>query len=79
MPPYWMWLCIEARMDLEGTRLLVLPLSFVQEAKYDISGKFIPEIEAAAPPTHLGLHHHADPPQRAGYTLADLLNLESYH
>jgi RNA polymerase II-associated protein 1 len=43
--------------------------------RYDLLGKPISAEKADELPTHLGLHHHADPSQRAGYTLDDLLHL----
>ena len=42
-------------------------------ARFDLNGKLMdPKSDV---PTHLGLHHHGDEPDRAGYTLEELFHL----
>jgi hypothetical protein len=43
--------------------------------RFDFSGALIPPRLAAELPVTLGLHHHADAPDSAGYTLAELAHL----
>ncbi|XP_029972706.1 RNA polymerase II-associated protein 1 [Salarias fasciatus] len=43
------------------------------QARFDFSGTLIPPTEDL--PTHLGLHHHGDEPERAGYSLQELFLL----
>ncbi|KAF7982142.1 hypothetical protein HWV62_29885 [Athelia sp. TMB] len=45
------------------------------DLRFDLTGTPIFPERAAELPTHLGLHHHADPALRAGYTLDDLFLL----
>lgn len=42
-------------------------------ARFDFSGKLL--AEGADVPVHLGLHHHGEEPERAGYTLQELFLL----
>ena len=44
------------------------------EPRFDLAGTIIPKSQRLRLPTHLGLHHHAEP-STAGYTIADLLLL----
>ncbi|KAI0237577.1 RNA polymerase II-associated protein 1 [Lamellibrachia satsuma] len=44
-----------------------------QPARFDLHGNLVPA--NADMPTHLGLHHHGDEPERAGYTLGELFQL----
>ncbi|KZS97390.1 hypothetical protein SISNIDRAFT_482298 [Sistotremastrum niveocremeum HHB9708] len=46
-----------------------------EELRFDLQGRTLSAEDASALPTHLGLHHHSNPSQLAGYTLADLLHL----
>ncbi|KAM9787548.1 RNA polymerase II-associated protein 1 isoform 1-T2 [Syngnathus typhle] len=43
------------------------------QARFDFNGNLIPPTEDL--PTHLGLHHHGDEPERAGYSLQELFLL----
>uniref|UniRef100_A0A8D3DRX4 RNA polymerase II associated protein 1 n=1 Tax=Scophthalmus maximus TaxID=52904 RepID=A0A8D3DRX4_SCOMX len=43
------------------------------EGRFDFAGSLIPPTEDL--PTHLGLHHHGDEPERAGYSLQELFLL----
>lgn len=43
--------------------------------RYDLHGRVIPPRLVHALPTHLGLHHHGDRPEDAGYTLDEILLL----
>uniref|UniRef100_A0A3Q3WTG5 Uncharacterized protein n=1 Tax=Mola mola TaxID=94237 RepID=A0A3Q3WTG5_MOLML len=43
------------------------------QARFDFAGTLIPPTEDL--PTHLGLHHHGDEPERAGYSLQELFLL----
>lgn len=43
------------------------------QARFDFSGTLIPPSEDL--PTHLGLHHHGEEPERAGYSLQELFLL----
>uniref|UniRef100_A0A3P9PTS5 RNA polymerase II associated protein 1 n=1 Tax=Poecilia reticulata TaxID=8081 RepID=A0A3P9PTS5_POERE len=43
------------------------------QARFDFTGTLIPPSEDL--PTHLGLHHHGDEPERAGYSLQELFLL----
>ncbi|KAJ7988949.1 hypothetical protein DPEC_G00314490 [Dallia pectoralis] len=43
------------------------------QARFDFSGTLIPPTEDL--PTHLGLHHHGDEPELAGYSLQELFLL----
>nr|XP_020446761.1 RNA polymerase II-associated protein 1 [Monopterus albus]XP_020446762.1 RNA polymerase II-associated protein 1 [Monopterus albus]XP_020446763.1 RNA polymerase II-associated protein 1 [Monopterus albus] len=43
------------------------------QARFDFAGSLIPPIVDL--PTHLGLHHHGEEPERAGYTLQELFLL----
>ncbi|KAG8790973.1 hypothetical protein FRC17_008824 [Serendipita sp. 399] len=48
-----------------------LPLT----VRYDLQGRVIPHHLKQTLPSHLGLHHHGDSPDDAGYTLDELLLL----
>ncbi|XP_034381147.1 RNA polymerase II-associated protein 1 [Cyclopterus lumpus] len=43
------------------------------QARFDFTGSLIPPTEDL--PTHLGLHHHGEEPERAGYSLQELFLL----
>ncbi|CAJ1073547.1 RNA polymerase II-associated protein 1 [Xyrichtys novacula] len=43
------------------------------QARFDLVGNLIPPTEDL--PTHLGLHHHGEEPERAGYSLQELFLL----
>ncbi|XP_061751810.1 RNA polymerase II-associated protein 1 isoform X2 [Nerophis ophidion] len=43
------------------------------QARFDFNGSLIPPTEDL--PTHLGLHHHGEEPERAGYSLQELFLL----
>ncbi|MED6243231.1 hypothetical protein ATANTOWER_016921 [Ataeniobius toweri] len=43
------------------------------QARFDFAGTLIPPSEDL--PTHLGLHHHGEEPERAGYSLQELFLL----
>lgn len=43
------------------------------QARFDFAGALIPPTEDL--PTHLGLHHHGEEPERAGYSLRELFLL----
>ncbi|XP_047467804.1 RNA polymerase II-associated protein 1 [Mugil cephalus] len=43
------------------------------QARFDFAGTLIPPTEDL--PTHLGLHHHGEEPERAGYSLQELFLL----
>lgn len=43
------------------------------QARFDFTGTLIPPTEDL--PTHLGLHHHGEEPERAGYSLQELFLL----
>lgn len=43
--------------------------------RYDLNGRPIPEDLRQSLPTHLGLHHHGDAQDEAGYTLDELIML----
>uniref|UniRef100_A0A8C5N5T0 RNA polymerase II associated protein 1 n=1 Tax=Gouania willdenowi TaxID=441366 RepID=A0A8C5N5T0_GOUWI len=43
------------------------------QARFDFAGTLIPPAEDL--PTHLGLHHHGEEPERAGYSLQELFLL----
>ncbi|XP_037343044.2 RNA polymerase II-associated protein 1 isoform X2 [Pungitius pungitius] len=43
------------------------------QARFDFAGALIPPTEDL--PTHLGLHHHGEEPERAGYSLQELFLL----
>ncbi|KAL5105177.1 RNA polymerase II-associated protein 1 [Taenia crassiceps] len=44
-------------------------------ARFDLEGRVVPP--DADIPTHLGLHHHGDEPERGGYTIGELFHLAS--
>jgi hypothetical protein len=46
-----------------------------KDLRFDFNGRLIPPRLAAALPTTLGLHHHADAPDAAGYTISELAQL----
>lgn len=43
--------------------------------RFDFNGELLLQDKAKDLPTHLGLHHHGDHPELAGYTLGELLHL----
>ncbi|GFZ47259.1 hypothetical protein JCM24511_05002 [Saitozyma sp. JCM 24511] len=43
--------------------------------RFDLSGALVSRSASAALPTHLGLHHHGDSPDLAGYTVQEVLHL----
>lgn len=43
--------------------------------RFDLSGAPLSAEAAAALPTHLGLHHHGDAPDLAGYTISEITHL----
>ncbi|KAI9636872.1 putative cytoplasm protein [Dioszegia hungarica] len=43
--------------------------------RFDLSGRLLSSSQQADLPTHLGLHHHGDQPDMAGYTLGEILHL----
>ena len=45
------------------------------EVRYDLQGRVIPKHLTHTLPSHLGLHHHGDSPDHAGYTLDEILML----
>ncbi|KIO29318.1 hypothetical protein M407DRAFT_228062, partial [Tulasnella calospora MUT 4182] len=47
----------------------------VKHIRYDLNGRPIPESLRQSLPTHLGLHHHGDEQDEAGYTLDELIML----
>lgn len=48
----------------------------ISDMRFDFKGDLVKlNDEAAEIPTHLGLHHHSDNPQLAGYTIAELVHL----
>lgn len=48
----------------------------ISDMRFDFKGNLVElSDEAQDAPVHLGLHHHSDNPQMAGYTLAELLHL----
>lgn len=48
----------------------------IGEMRFDFKGNLVELDEKSQnTPTHLGLHHHSDNPQLAGYTLAELVHL----
>ncbi|KAG8897155.1 hypothetical protein FRC00_004735, partial [Tulasnella sp. 408] len=47
----------------------------VKSIRYDLNGRPIPEELRQSLPTHLGLHHHGDAQDEAGYTLDELIML----
>jgi hypothetical protein len=46
-----------------------------KDLRFDFNGQLIPPSLAATLPTTLGLHHHADAPSAAGYTISELARL----
>lgn len=62
---------------LEWTRNLPAPrrkgTKKAMQARFDFAGTLIPPTEDL--PTHLGLHHHGEEPERAGYSLQELFLL----
>ncbi|KAF3925216.1 hypothetical protein ABW20_dc0103823 [Dactylellina cionopaga] len=49
----------------------ILPSSI----RFDFRGRLLPPRKAREIPSHLGLHHHADSPLSAGYTIPELSHL----
>ncbi|KAK6497741.1 hypothetical protein TWF481_012144 [Arthrobotrys musiformis] len=49
----------------------ILPSSI----RFDFKGRLLPPRKSRAVPAHLGLHHHADSPLSAGYTVPELSHL----
>ncbi|KAK6346038.1 hypothetical protein TWF730_010372 [Orbilia blumenaviensis] len=49
----------------------ILPSSI----RFDFKGRLLPPRKSRAVPAHLGLHHHADSPLSAGYTIPELSHL----
>lgn len=48
----------------------------ISDMRFDFKGDLVKlNDETANIPTHLGLHHHSDNPQLAGYTIAELVHL----
>jgi RNA polymerase II-associated protein 1 len=47
--------------------------------RFSFTGSLIPPKEALTLPTHLGLHHHGDAPESAGYTVPELTLLARSH
>lgn len=43
--------------------------------RFDFKGELLPPRKARELPSHLGLHHHADAPNAAGYTIPELSRL----
>lgn len=43
--------------------------------RFDFRGEILPPRKARELPTHLGLHHHAEAPNAAGYTIPELARL----
>jgi hypothetical protein len=43
--------------------------------RFDFRGELLPPRQARELPTHLGLHHHGDAPNAAGYTIPELARL----
>lgn len=62
---------------LEWTRDLPVPrkrgTKKAMQARFDFAGTLVPPTEDL--PTHLGLHHHGDEPELAGYSLQELFLL----
>lgn len=46
-----------------------------KSVRFDLSGTVLSAKDTASLPTHLGLHHHGESPDLAGYTLQDILYL----
>lgn len=59
----------------ERRRLLVGLVFPVYEWRFDLTGARLSEADSATLPTHLGLHHHANDADLAGYTLDELVHL----
>ncbi|RSH95136.1 hypothetical protein EHS25_000222 [Saitozyma podzolica] len=51
------------------------PSSEDTSPRFDLSGALVSRSASAALPTHLGLHHHGDSPDLAGYTVQEVLHL----
>lgn len=47
--------------------------SIISKLRFDLSGNII--IDSQNLPTHLGLHHHGDDPDMAGYTITEITRL----
>lgn len=48
----------------------------ISDMRFDFKGELVKlNDEASKIPTHLGLHHHSENPQLAGYTIAELVHL----
>uniref|UniRef100_A0A673CAH8 RNA polymerase II associated protein 1 n=1 Tax=Sphaeramia orbicularis TaxID=375764 RepID=A0A673CAH8_9TELE len=62
---------LEWMRDLPAPRRKATKMAM--EARFDFAGMLIPPTEDL--PTHLGLHHHGQEPERAGYSLQELFLL----
>ncbi|KAJ1957707.1 hypothetical protein EC988_000693 [Linderina pennispora] len=47
----------------------------IAHVRFAFDGQIMAEETASEVPTHLGLHHHGDDPERPGYTIPELLHL----
>lgn len=66
---------MEASASAIETPTVSSPESLLSTIRFDLSGDPIPPDLVAILPTQLGLHHHGDSSELAGYTLADLFLL----
>ncbi|CAL8105514.1 unnamed protein product [Calicophoron daubneyi] len=61
------------KTDMEVDRVKEAQPSVACQARFDLSGLVVPP--DAVVDTHLGLHHHGEEPERAGYTIGELFHL----
>ncbi len=62
--------------ELDATNLLkLLEKSPVADFRFDLSGSRMDAHAQRTAPIWAGLHHHGDEPQRAGYSIAELMHL----
>ncbi|VDM32921.1 unnamed protein product [Hydatigera taeniaeformis] len=64
-----------AKAPTEEVRSTNMTSSKGCNARFDLEGRVVPP--DADVPTHLGLHHHGDEPERGGYTIGELFHLAS--
>ncbi|KAK6352825.1 hypothetical protein TWF696_004825 [Orbilia brochopaga] len=69
------WMAPPTPDDSADTYSPLLPSLLPSAIRFDFRGRLLPPRQAREVPGHLGLHHHADAPLSAGYTIPELSHL----
>ena len=70
------WLQPQTPQDLEASSYSPALSSYpASSIRFSFRGTLIPPRESLSLPSHLGLHHHGDAPDSAGYTIPELTTL----